>query len=96
MQVYSDPYSSTAFNIHKEPKHFICIIASYVMMSDEELSLDTFIKQDDGNQFITVMEDIIDKERRLQLNLAFIVYQWMIVCCGTACFCAKTPGFKNF
>ena len=74
MQVYSDPYSSTAFNIYEKPKHFIYIIASYVIMSDEELGLDTFIKQDDGNQFITVMKDITGKERRLQLNLAFIVY----------------------
>ena len=61
----SGPYSSTAFDIHKEPECFICTIAAYIMMSDEELGLDTFIEQDDGDRFITVVEDAMGKERRL-------------------------------
>ena len=91
-----DLYSLTAFNIYEKPECFICIIASYVMMSDEKLGFDTFIKQNNGNQFITIMKNIIGKERKLQLNLALIAYQWVIVCCGTACFHAKTSSFKNF
>lgn len=53
----SGPYSSTAFDIHKEAERFIPTIAGYVMMSDEELGLDSFIEQDDGDRFITVVED---------------------------------------
>ena len=75
----SGPYSSTVFNIHEEPERFIRTIAGYVMMSDEELGLDTFIEQDDGDQFITVVEDATGKERRLQLDPAPIAYQRAIV-----------------
>ena len=38
----SGPYSSTVFNIHEESERFIRTIAAYVMMSDEDLGLDTF------------------------------------------------------
>ena len=68
------PYSSTAFDIHEEPERFIRTMAGYVMMSDEELGLDTFIERDDGDQFITVVEDVTGKERRLQLEPVPIAY----------------------
>lgn len=93
---HSGPYSSTAFDIHEEPERFIRTIASYVMMSDEDLGLDTFIERDNGDQFITVVEDATGKERRLQLDPAPIAYQRAIVCRGTSCFRAKTPSSKNF
>ena len=92
----SGPYSSTTFDIHEEPERFIRTIAGYVMMSDEELGLDTFIEQNDGDQFITVVEDATGKERRLQLDPAPIAYQRATVCRGTSCFRAKTPSSKNF
>ncbi|MCJ1422598.1 hypothetical protein MMC29_000478 [Sticta canariensis] len=65
-------------------------------MSDEELGLDTFIEQDDCDRFITVVEDVTGKERRLQLDPAPIAYQRAIVCRGTSCFRAKIPSSKNF
>ena len=92
----SGPYSSTAFNIHEEPERFIRIIAAYVMMSDEELGLNNFIEEHDGDRFITVVEDATGKERRLQLDPAPIAYQRAIVCRGTSCFRAKIPSSKNF
>lgn len=92
----SGPYSSTAFDIHKEPERFIRAIAGYAMMSDEELGLDTFIEQDDGDQFITVVEDVTGNEERLQLDRAPIAYRRAIVCRGTSCFRAKIPSSKNF
>ncbi|KAL8897148.1 MAG: hypothetical protein Q9207_007359 [Kuettlingeria erythrocarpa] len=91
----SGPYSSTAFDIHKEPERFIRTIAGYVMMSDEELGLDTFIEQDDGDRFITVVEDATGKQKRLQLDPAPIAYQRAIVCRGTSCFRAKTSSSEN-
>lgn len=39
----SGPYSSGEFDIHKEPYKFICAIAGYLMMNNDELGLDTFI-----------------------------------------------------
>ena len=92
----SGPYSSTTFDIHKEPERFIRTIAGYVMMSDEELGLDTFIEQDDGDQFITVVEDMTGKERRLQLEPIPIAHHQAIVSRGTSCFRAKIPSSKSF
>ncbi|KAI4106232.1 MAG: hypothetical protein L6R37_002319 [Teloschistes peruensis] len=91
----SGPYSSSAFDIHEEPERFIRTIASYVMMSDEELGLDTFIERDDGDQFITIMEDATGKERRLQLKPDPIAYQRAIVCRGTSCFRARTSSSED-
>ncbi|KAL8788263.1 MAG: hypothetical protein Q9213_001783 [Squamulea squamosa] len=91
----SGPYSSTAFDIHEEPERFIRTITAYVMMSDEELGLDTFIQRDDGDQFITVVEDVTGEERRLQLEPDPIAYQRAIVCRGTSCFRARTPSSEN-
>ncbi|KAL9585487.1 MAG: hypothetical protein Q9203_004230 [Teloschistes exilis] len=88
-------YSSTAFDIHKEPERFIRTIAAYMMMSDEELGLDTFIQRDDGDQFITVVEDTTVKERRLQLDPIPIAHQRAIVCRGTSCFRARTPSSED-
>lgn len=91
----SGPYSSTAFDINEEPERFVHMIAAYVMMSDEELGLDTFIEWDNGNWFITIMKDATDKKRRLQLKSIPIAHQQAIVCCGTSCFCAKTLSFED-
>jgi len=45
----SNFYSSIVFDIYKKSKRFICTIATYAMMSDEELSLDTFIERDNND-----------------------------------------------
>lgn len=70
----SGPYSSTVFDIYKDPERFIRTIAVYVIISDEELGLNTFIKRDNGDQFITIVEDATVKERRLQLEPVPIAY----------------------
>ncbi len=48
-----------------EPEQFIRTVAGYTMMSDEELGLDKFVERDGEDRFITVMEDVTGKERRL-------------------------------
>lgn len=91
----SGPYSSGEFDIHKEPELFLRTIAAYVMMSDEELGLDTFVERDDGDKFISIVEDATGKERRLQLELVPIAHQRAIVFRGTSCFRAKIPSSKD-
>ena len=91
----SGPYSSGEFDIHKEPEQFIRAIAGYVMMSDEELGLDTFTERDGEDQFITITEDATGKERRLQLKSDLIAYQRAIVCRGTSCFRASIPSSED-
>jgi hypothetical protein len=39
-------YSSQKFDLHKNPDRFIKVITGYTMMSDEELGLNTYIKED--------------------------------------------------
>lgn len=90
----SGPYGSTVFDIHEEPERFIRTIAAYVMMSDDELGLDTFTERNGGNRFITV-EDAMGKERRFRLESDPIAYQRAIVCRGTSCFRARIPGSED-
>ena len=91
----SDLYSSTIFDIYKEPECFIYTITVYMMMINKELGLNNFIQRDNGNQFIIVVEDMISKEKRLQLKPVPIAHQQTIVCRGISCFYAKTPSSKD-
>ncbi len=85
----SSPYSSGEFDIHKEPEQFIRVIIGYAMMSDEGLGLDTFVERDGEDRFITIIEDVTGKERRLQLEQDPIVIQRAIVYRGTNCYRSK-------
>jgi len=38
------------------------------MMSNEELSLNTFVEQNEENLFITITEDVNEKKKRIQLE----------------------------
>ena len=90
----SGPFGMAAFDIHDEPERFIRMIAGYVMMSDDELGLDTFTERDGTRQFITITEDATGKEERLRLDPSPIAYQRAIVCRGTACFRAMALDSK--
>jgi hypothetical protein len=50
----SGPYSSGPFDIHDKPEKFIRALMSYTLMSDDELGLDSFIKQDGQDNVITI------------------------------------------
>ncbi|MCJ1349377.1 hypothetical protein MMC31_007617 [Peltigera leucophlebia] len=82
----SGPYSSGEFNIHKEPERFICAIAGYALMNNEELGLDTFIEQNGEDQFITIIDNMTGKKKELQLERQPFVKQRAIVCRGTTCY----------
>lgn len=92
----SGPYSSTNFDIHEEPKRFVRTIAAYMMMSDEELGLDTFIERDGDDRFVSPVENTTGKDTSLQLDRALNIYQRAIVCRGTFYFRIKIPSSKNF
>ena len=48
----SGPYSCEKFDVHKSPDRFIRVMAGYTMMSDEELGLDTFIREGEIGEYI--------------------------------------------
>lgn len=83
----SGPYSSEKFDIHKEPERFIQVIAGYVLMTDTELGLNTFIRRD-GDKYI------VAQGVRICLEDKPLAWQRAIVCRGTACYRGrnKDPG----
>jgi hypothetical protein len=93
----SGPYSGTTFDIHEEPEKFISVMCGYLMMSDEELGLDTFIKTKETRRFVTLLEARGKKrKRKLELEPDPIAHQRAIVCRGTSCFRAKAAGATEF
>ncbi|KAG8411499.1 hypothetical protein J3458_015556 [Metarhizium acridum] len=94
----SGPYSGATFDIHEKPEKFIQVICAYLMMSDEELGLDTFTRVKDNRLFVTIPVEARGKKRKRQLELEPnpIAHQRAIVCRGTSCFLAKTTGAMEF
>ncbi|EFY90647.1 serine/threonine-protein kinase Sgk2 [Metarhizium acridum CQMa 102] len=94
----SGPYSGATFDIHEEPEKFIRVMCGYLMMSDEELGLDTFTKAKDNKLFVTIPVETRGKKRKHQLELDPnpIAHQRAIVCRGTSCFLARAAGAGDF
>ncbi|EFY84958.1 serine/threonine-protein kinase Sgk2 [Metarhizium acridum CQMa 102] len=94
----SGPYSGATFDIHEKPEKFIQVICAYLMMSDEELGLDTFTRVKDNRLFVTIPVKARGKKRKRQLELEPnpIAHQRAIICRGTSCFLAKTTGAMEF
>lgn len=93
----SGPYSGATFDIHDQPEKFIQVMCGYLMMSDEELGLDTFTAQKEQRLFVTVpVEPRTNKrKRKLELDAKPIAFQRAIVCRGTACFRARDAGSEE-
>ncbi|KAG9229469.1 hypothetical protein BJ875DRAFT_537697 [Amylocarpus encephaloides] len=76
----SGAYNSEMFDIHKELKRFVKVLAGYMMMSNTELGLNTFIKRD------RIGKCIIIQDVRVPLEDRPIASTKAIVCRGTACY----------
>ncbi|KAG5967381.1 hypothetical protein E4U56_000898 [Claviceps arundinis] len=88
----SGAYSGTKFNIHEDPERFFRMLCGYVMMSDDELGLDTFTQHKDGKMVVTMPADIYKSElteQELELHPEPIAHQRAIVYRATTCFLAK-------
>jgi hypothetical protein len=81
----SGPHSSEKFDIHKEPERFIRAIASYALMTDAELGLNTFIKCDSNGRYI------VARDMRFYLGDKPIASQKAIVYKGTICYQGRRP-----
>ncbi|KAL7791946.1 serine/threonine-protein kinase Sgk2 [Trichoderma ceciliae] len=95
----SGPYSGATFDIHDEPDKFIQVMCGYLMMSDVELGLDTFITKKDNRLFVTIPIEVrptTNRKRKLELHPDPIAFQRAIVCRGTSCFLAKDVGTTEF
>ena len=85
----SGPYSSGPFDIHDEPEKFIRVLVGYTLMSDDELGLDSFIKYEGQDKYITIQEDTTGKDVKIQLEQQPMVKHRAIVCRGTTCYRSK-------
>ncbi|SLM35803.1 serine threonine-protein kinase sgk2 [Lasallia pustulata] len=95
----SGPYSGATFDVHEEPEKFIQVMCAYLMMSDEELGLDTFTKAKNNRLFVSMPVKARTKRNRqleLELDPNPIAHQRSIVCRGTSCFLAKPIGAAEF
>lgn len=92
----SGPYICKSFDAHKHPNRFIKVILAYTMMSDEELGLNMFIKEDDIGKWIMIKGEGQAKEERLDLDDQPIAFQRAIVCGGTTCYRARRQGVSRW
>ncbi|EGR50355.1 uncharacterized protein TRIREDRAFT_105391 [Trichoderma reesei QM6a] len=81
-------YSPGAFNIHQHPERFIRVMAGYIMMSGDDLGLDTFVQREGRSRFIDVVGPEGDK-KKLYLSPALLDHRPTIVSCATSCFLGK-------
>jgi hypothetical protein len=82
----SSSYSSEKFDIHEEPERFVKVIASYALMTDAELGLNTFIKRDGNDKYI------IARGVKIYLEDKPIASTKAIVCRGTTCYRGRRVG----
>ena len=79
----------------KKFQQFIKIVAKYTIINDKKMNLNIFINLDKKYWFIKIMQNTIDKEKRLHLKSNSIVCQRTILCRDTFCFCVKIFSFKT-
>ncbi|KAI9780023.1 MAG: hypothetical protein M1816_003194 [Peltula sp. TS41687] len=89
-------YSGEKIDVRKDPNHFIRIMAGYALMSDDELGLNTYIKEDTVGKYILFRGDDERKEGKLYLEDRPIAFQRAIVCRGTTCYRAKRPNSESW
>ncbi len=53
----SSPYDSEKFDIHTGPGRFVKVMVGYVLMTDVEFGLNTFIRHDRNSRYIIVREE---------------------------------------
>ncbi|CAH0023440.1 unnamed protein product [Clonostachys rhizophaga] len=86
------------FDIHEEPEKFIQVMCGYLVMSNDELGLDTFTKQKRNITSVALPVEARGKKRKHQLEMDPnpIAHQRAIVCRGTSCYLAKPTGATDF
>jgi hypothetical protein len=89
-------YSCEKFDIHKDPKRFIRVMAGYTSMSDEELGMNAYIKKDKDGKYIMFKGEDEPEKTKLYLEDRPIASQRAIVCRGTTCYRAKRQKAKHW
>ncbi|KAI1127396.1 serine/threonine-protein kinase Sgk2 [Nemania abortiva] len=90
----SGPYSGAAFDIHEQPEKSMQVMCGYLMMSNEELGLDTFTERRDDGLHVKIPTEAhgTKQMREFGLDANPMAFQRGIVSRGTSCFFAKAKG----
>lgn len=91
----SGPYASEPFNIHTDPCRFVKIMFGYTRMTEEQLGMNPYFKEDRMGKFIEFRGEGKKKER-FYLEDKPIVFRRAIMCRGTACYRAKKRDSKRW
>ncbi|KAL6859357.1 hypothetical protein J3F83DRAFT_768986 [Trichoderma novae-zelandiae] len=88
-------YSPGAFDIHKHPKRFVQVLAGYIMMSEDDLGLDTFMQLDGGSRFINIREQG-GEVKMLHLFPHLFDHRQALVSRATTCLLAMHPDSNGY
>ncbi|CAD6500917.1 BgTH12-06621 [Blumeria graminis f. sp. triticale] len=82
----SGPYSTGFIDIGENPEVFVYVITAYMMMSDEELGIDTLVQYEKNQTIITITDANTKEPRNLILEAEPFFAQRVIVSRSTACY----------
>ncbi|KAI0543394.1 serine/threonine-protein kinase Sgk2 [Xylaria curta] len=88
----SGAYSSGSFDIHEKPDLFARVLAAYVTMKDEAISMNTHIKREDDLPYIELDHP---QPTKIWLDRA-IFRQSAIVCRRTTCYVTRDGNVAKF
>lgn len=86
----SGAYSSEKLDLVERPDLLIRIMASYVMMSDEEVGFNSFIRHDGVGSYVAFGNADQDETERLYLDDNPIAAPQYLIGPGTTCYAART------
>lgn len=70
----SGAFSAAEIDILKEPERLVRVLAGYVLMSDKESGMDTFVKRQGKRKFMTFTDDDSQEERQSRLEHTQLPY----------------------
>ncbi|CAD6501148.1 BgTH12-01402 [Blumeria graminis f. sp. triticale] len=79
-------YSSGFISIKNDEQVLVRAICSYLLMSDEEVGLDTTIREVDGQPMITIDDGEPGQTREIEINPKPIIRPEKLISCGTTCY----------
>ncbi|CAD6501084.1 BgTH12-06783 [Blumeria graminis f. sp. triticale] len=82
----SGAYSSSAFNVIADQEKLVRALSSYMLMSDEELGLDTTIRQYNGRSFVKIRDGDLTLERWVEINPVPVTRPETVMARGNTCY----------
>ncbi|VDB95350.1 Bgt-20498 [Blumeria graminis f. sp. tritici] len=64
----SGAYISGLFTLEKDKEKLVRAICSYLLMSDQELGMDSSIQQIDGRSFVSIHDEKLKKSSEFEIN----------------------------